>query len=111
MNLNKGIEKKGIIGGDYFSLYYSRPTKTKLDHYLTQFNFDDYYCIKAVENQRLVTYQQLIEFKHCTYLFLRKSKYDIDHINLWVDWLIETAKVKFLNKPFPPFNPNKIIIK
>jgi len=108
---DRTIEKvSGIIGGDWFSIGYARRSTLKLDYYLNQFNFDDYYCIKSSGIQRLVTYQQLIEFKYSKYLFLRKDKYNIDHINLWIDWLSGMTGIQFLNKPFPPFNPNKIII-
>ena len=111
MNLNKGIGKKGIIGGDYFSLGYDRSVKVKLDYYLNQFNFDDYYCFKATRHQREVSYNELLEFKYSKYLFLRKDKYNIDHINLWIDWLSGMRGIQFINIPFPPFHPNKIIIK
>ena len=108
---DKTIESRYTIGGDYFALTFIKKSKYKLDYYLNQFNFDDYYCIKSSGIQRLVTYQQLIEFKHCQYLFLRKSKYNIDYINLWLSWLSGMIGIQFLNIPFPPFNPNKIIIK
>lgn len=111
MNLNKGIGNIGIIGSDYFRLWYSRKYNNKLDFYLNQFNFDDYYCFKATRHQRIVVYDEFIKFKYSAYIFFKKNKYDIDYINIWIEWLSGMGGIQFLHKPFPPFHPNKIIIK
>ena len=107
---DKTIEKvSGIIGGDWFSIGYTRRSTLKLDYFLNQFNFDDYYCLKSSERQRFITYEELLEFKHCNYLFFKKDVYSKDHITIWIDKII--SYIKFVNRPFPPFHPNKIIIK
>ena len=48
MNMtDKTISNVRIVGGDYFKLIYYRKSKYKLNHYLTQFNFNDYWCFKS----------------------------------------------------------------
>lgn len=111
---DRTIEKvSGIIGGDdWFSIGYSRRSTLKLDYFLNQFNFDEYYCVKSSNHQRFVTYEELLEFKHCKYIFFKKDVYSKDHITIWIEWMHKIMfHIPFVNIPFPPFHPNKIIIK
>ena len=100
------------VGGDYFKLMYARKSNKKLEDYLPLFNKEDYYILKSTYHQRLVTYDDLLEFKYSGYIFFKKDLYDIDKIMIWVDWFNDNIKGKsgYLNKPTPPFNPKKIKI-
>jgi hypothetical protein len=111
MNLSKTIENKRKVGGDYFYLQHSRRDVRNLNDYLPLFNFDDYWCFKATGKQRLVSYEEFLEFKYAGYIFFKKDLYDLDHIQNWVNWMNGIGGIMFLVKPLPPFSPEKIIIK
>ena len=102
------------VGGDYFKLIYSRSSNLNLSDFLPLFNFEDYWCYKITNCQRLVTYDDLLEFKYACYIFFRKELYDKEHINMWIMWFRITYSnhlPQFLDKPVPPFNPTKVIIR
>ena len=111
MNMNKTIENVRPVGGDYFCLKYSRRTDKTLKDYLNLFNPNDYYIFKSTRKQRPVSYEDLLEFKYSGYIFFLKRLYDINHILKWIDWWGKLGGIQYLSKPFPPFNPDKIIIK
>ena len=112
MFTNKMIVNIRVVGGDYFRLQFLRSSNKKLSDFLTLFNFNDYYCFKSTRKQRQVTYEELLEFKYSSYLFFKKSLYDINHINKWIEFSRSTRGFMFLIKPYPPFDPyKKIIIK
>lgn len=111
MNTNKTILNSRKVGGDYFFFYYNRKSNYKLDHFINQFNFNDYHCFKSTRFQILVNYQEFLEFKYASYTFIKKDLYNLNHILMWLDYLKSIGGIQFLNKPLPPFNPNKIIIK
>jgi hypothetical protein len=53
-----------------------------------------------------------MDFKYSGYMFFKKDLYDKEYINIWLDYYYEYIdEIKFLDKPFPPFHPQKIIIK
>jgi len=111
---DKTIENPvGKIGDKWFLLTFTRRSDKKLNYYLDQFNINDYYIIKATNSQRLVTNDELLNFKHASYMFFKKDRYDIDHIKLWLEWLkiTDPKQPQYLGKPFPPFDPNIIKIK
>ena len=109
---DKTILNIRIVGGDYFRLYYSIRSKYKLDYYLEQFNFDDYYCYKATRHQQLITYEELLDFRYSAYVFFKKELYNKEHIDLWIEFIINNGGLMYLVKPLPAFNPyKKIIIK
>jgi hypothetical protein len=67
---DKTIINIGIVGGDHFILKYFRKSKYKLNYFLTQFNFSDYWCFKSTRHQRLITeYSDLLNFNYATYIF------------------------------------------
>ena len=101
------ISKINKIGGDYFRLFYLRASNTPLKYYLDKFNHEDYYILKSTRNQRLITYDELLEFKYCGCIFFRKDLYNIESILEWCDLKLFI----YLVKPTPPFSPSKIIIK
>ena len=107
---DKTIRNDRQVGGDYFNLIYSGTKLNTLNYYLDKFNFDDYWCLKVTRNQKLVDYDELIEFKYSGYIFFKKELYDVDKILYWINWLNNIGGINFLARPTPPFNPNKIII-
>lgn len=109
--IDKTIRSGRKVGGDYFRLIYSRRSKNKLDYYLPLFNFDDYWCFKSSRKQRLISYDEFIEFKYSGYTFFRKDLYDLNHIQYWINWMNSFGGIQFLSIPLPPFIPQKIIIK
>jgi hypothetical protein len=107
---DKTIINIGIVGGDHFSLVYSRRSKNKLNQYLTQFNFSDYWCFKSTNYQRLITeYSDLLNFNYARYIFFRKELYNIDYMLFWTKYLKDIGGIQFFDKPFPPFDPYKKI--
>ena len=106
--MNKTIENRRPVGSDWFKLMYSRRDDRLLKDHLKLFNPDDYYILKSSGKQRQVSYEEFLEFKWSSYIFFKKYIYDIDHINKWVEYLNKLGGIQFLDKPFPPFDPNKI---
>ena len=76
----KTIENCRKVGGDYFKLKYLRRSNKYLSDYINLFNFDDYWCFKSSNKQKLVSYEELLEFKYAGYIFFKKELYDIDII-------------------------------
>ena len=114
MNTEKTILNGREVGGDYFYLKYNRGTDKILKDYINLFNTDDYYIFKSTNRQRLVSYEEFLEFKWSGYIFFKKYIYDIKHILKWIDWCGKiggNGGIQFLTKPFPSFDPNKIKIK
>lgn len=107
---DKTIANHRRVGGDYFKLYYERISKKHLTDFLPLFNFSDYWCCKTTNKQKLVSYEEFIEFKHCAYTFFKKDKYEINHINKWIEWMNNMGGIQFLDKPFPYFDPKIIKI-
>ena len=107
----KTIECGRVVGSDYFKLIRSRRSDRLLKDFLPLFNFDDYWCFKITRHQRLVEYSELLEFKYSGYIFYKKDLYLLDHIICWVAWCKNIGGIQYLNRPLPPFNPKKIIIK
>lgn len=107
---DKTIENIRKVGSYNFELIYSRRSELTLDFYLKQFNPNDYWIYKSTGKFRKVTYQELLEFKYASYIFFKKDIYDKEYINKWIEFS-NRLYIPFLSKPFPPFNPSKIIIK
>ena len=97
------------VGGDYFFLQHMRQSDKTLKSYLDKFNCNDYHIIKYTDGQRIISYDDLLEFKHSGYIFFLKDLYDIDRIIEWYSF--KEIMIKFLVKPTPPFSPKKVIIK
>ena len=98
---------------DCIRFSFTRGAKFTLEHHIKDLNLelDDYYILKASAKFKIVSIIEFLEFKHCGYMFFKKDKYDINHINLWLNWIHNNGGVNFVTKPFPPFNPSLIIIK
>ena len=111
MNGSKTIENCREVSGDYFKLIYSRRSNFYLKDFINKFNFDDYWCFKTTSHQRLVNYEDFLEFKNSGYTFFRKDLYDSSRILEWVDWFKNLGGLQYLAKPTPPFPPQKIIIR
>jgi hypothetical protein len=115
MNTSKTIVNDRIVGGDYFVIKYLRKSNKYLSDFLPLFNFDDYWCYKVTNRQRQVTYGELLDFEYSGYIFFKKDLYYNKHIDMWIENLKifsgYTSGIQYLNIPFPPYHPNKIIIK
>ena len=114
MNTNKTIINTRPIGGNYFRLIYERKYKTILGDFIDKFKFDDYWCFKLTNKQRLINYEDFLKFEYSGYIFFKKDKYNKDNIQEWIDWSIKVFSghgPQYLNNPTPPFNNKKIIIK
>ena len=114
MNNTKTIVSRvRTIGGDYFIITIQRDGRFNISiNDLNQmFNFDDYWCFKNSGHQKLVNYEDFLEFKYSGYIFFKKDLYDVDRILEWVGWCKMIGGIQFLHKPTPPFPPQKIIIR
>lgn len=111
MNTSKTIENRRPVGGNYFFLFNRTTSDKYLKDYINKFNLNDYYIFKLTRNQRQVSYEEFLEFNNSGYIFFKKDLYYLDHINKWIDFWGKLGGIQYLSKPFPPFNPNKIIIK
>jgi hypothetical protein len=101
------IKNARKVGGDYFFLLFVRATNINLEEHLSNFNHEDYHIIKTTNKQRVVTYEEMLEFKYSGYTLFKKDLYDADIIIQWCDKFM----FKYLNKPTPPFNPNKMKVR
>jgi hypothetical protein len=113
---NKPILSKGIVGGDNFILFCTKTSDKKITDYLPLFNFDDYYCYKGTNTIREVNYEDILKFTYSTYSFFKKSTYNKEYLDDWVKFCHVNAGGLGLMcnlplAPFPPFFPNKIIVK
>ena len=111
---DKTITNCRPVGGDYFRLIYLRKSNKTLNYYLDKFDFSDYWCFKCTNIQKLINYEEFLEFKYASYTFFKKDLYDVNKILEWVEWSKITFNgngLQYLVKPTPPFNPNKIIIR
>lgn len=100
-----------MVGGDYFRLINVRKSNLYLIDFIDKFNFDDYWCFKTTYIQKLVNYEEFLEFKYSGYTFFRKDLYNVDWIVEWMDWFKDLGGVQYLVRPTPPFPPQKIIIR
>lgn len=115
--LKKGIdlktyENRRVVGGDHFRLAYVRRSNLPLQHFLDQLNIDDYVIFKKTSSFKQISYNELLEEKYSAYLFIRKDIYDHSNTMLWFDWIKDNLlTIKYLDKPFPNFNPYEKIIE
>ena len=111
MNGSKTIENIRKVGGDYFRLWHSRSSNLYLKDFIDEFNFNDYWCFKMTRHQKLVNYEDFLKFKYSCYILFKKDLYDVDKILEWVEWFKDLGGIQYLDKPTPPFPPQKIIIR
>lgn len=111
MNNTDTISNLRLVGGNYFRLLKAPANGKYLKEFIDLFNFDDFWCYKVTNRQRLVTQQEFLEFKYSGYIFFKKELYDKDTINEWIDWYDKVSGIKYLCMPTPPFSPNKVIIR
>ena len=99
MNMNKTEHIKDIwkVGGDYFCLCFLRKSNKNLQFYLDQFNIEDYYIYKSTRHQKEVSINEFMNFKYSCYTFFKKSKYDKDIINKWLEYIIGFGGIQYLN--------------
>ena len=111
MNTSKTITNCRKVGGDYFRLINVKSSDKYLKDFINDFNFDDYWCFKTTDKQRLINEKDFLDFKYASYTFFKKELYDVDKILEWIDWFKMIGGIKYLVKPTPPFNPKKVKIK
>ena len=111
MNEIKTISNRRKVGGDYFKLIYDRNSKKQLKDFISLFNPDDYHIMKTTNSQRIVNSEEFLEYKYSGYTFFKKDKYNLQHIENWLEYIIDMGGINYLIKPLPPFSPNNIIIK
>ena len=113
MNSEKNtIENSREICGDYFKFIRSRRSGLYLKDLIDKFNFDDYWCFKTTNVQKLINYQEFLDFRYSGYTFFRKDLYHVNRILEWINWnSVNVNRIQYLNCPTPPFPPQKIIIR
>jgi len=71
-----------------------------------------YHIYKCTSVFREVTIEHLHEGKYSGYIFFNKKIHNKEHIENWLSWIrINKIDFKYISKPFPPFNPQKILIR
>ena len=88
MNGSKTIGNCRKVGGDYFRLIKLKSSNLYLKDFIDEFSFDDYWCFKSSRHQRLVNYEEFLEFKYVDYIFFRKDLYDVNRILKWRGWFV-----------------------
>lgn len=58
----------------------------RLNELIDGFKFDDYWCFKITNVQKLVNYEEFLEFKYSGYIFFKKDMYNVDEIIEWIRW-------------------------
>ena len=114
MDGSKTITTIRKVGGDYFRIIYDRGSNFYLKDFIDKFNFNDYWCFKTTNVQKLVNYEDFLEFRHASYTFFRKDLYDVNKILEWVEWsriIFNGNGLYYLVSPTPPFPPQKIIVR
>ena len=95
-NLGKGVN------GDYFKVLKVNNDKYKpLEYYIDMIKFNEYYIYKCSRSFKEVSIEDFHEFKYSGYIFFKKSLYNNEDINKWVDIISNWGGVMYLSKPFP----------
>jgi hypothetical protein len=96
------------IGSDCFMIHKNKKAKLSFDELMKDFNYEDYYVLKATSNFRFIELNELE--KYAAIVFFKKELYNKDFIQRWLDFT-KLMDNKFLNKPFPPeYMLEKIIV-
>jgi len=104
------IDSRGIICGDYFRFVYVRNCNKTLEDHLKQFNIEDYYIFKSSGRYKQVSIDEFMTFKYAGYMFFKKSLYNLNEFNDWIDYLYELKIApNYLSKPFPPLYVKNLI--
>lgn len=75
-------------------------------------NPNDYYILKRTNSFRFITDEEFRRYNYGGYIFFFKKIYDINHIEKWLKFInVNKIDMKYLNKPFPDFDPIKIIVR
>ncbi len=82
-------------------------------HCLLPDNYDkNYFIYKRTNAIREVTVEEFHRWDYTGYIFFDKNKYDKNHIENWIKWIkVNRLNCNYLNKPFPPFDPEKIKVR
>jgi len=105
-----GIENRRRVGSDCFIIKKLTQSNKDLDYFTNQFEPDDFYIMKGTGRFKEVSTKDFLIFRYGRYTFFKKEIYDKNWLDLWIDWTNNKINLLFLDKPFPPFNPEKIKI-
>tara|TARA_R110002050_G_scaffold74369_3_gene159586 strand:+ start:1366 stop:1710 length:345 start_codon:yes stop_codon:yes gene_type:complete len=98
--MNRYINNRPI-GGNYFFIQKDNTKGKSLDFYLEHINLEDYHIYKYSRKQRIVTVDEFLKFKYAGYIFFRKSLYNKEDFNKWIEFISIFGGIMFLVKPFP----------
>ena len=93
------------INSEHFFLFKSRGSNNSLEYFLDQIKIEDYILIKYTGNFRIINIEEI--YKYAGVLFIKKDIFDEENFNLWLVWIKNNISIRFLDKPFPDFDPNK----
>lgn len=95
------------IGSSCFKLCKRNHKGELLSYFLDKIDLDEFHILKRSSLFRVISQEELLEEKWAGYIFFKKSEYELEHINLWIEFLKKSKiSVNFVNKPFPQFDPN-----
>jgi len=108
-----GYEKRGDIEKGYPSIKHILRSPVEDYHCLLPDNYDkDYFIYKATNAFREVSVEDFHRWQYAAYIFFDKKIYDKNHIENWIKWIkVNRLDCRFLDKPFPAFDPNKIKVR
>lgn len=102
--------KKVKSGQTYKSIINSNGKKYMYE-YIDELNIKNYYIYKLSGKQKEVSLEDFMEFKYIGYIFFNKSVYNKKNIDSWINYFNNFGGVNYMDRPTPPFSPEKIIIK
>jgi len=96
-------------------LYIAKKQPGKPKFIIEEYNLDKYILVKGSSNFRIISKEDIYNYKYCSVLLFKKEYYKQEDFELWFNFLIQyKIDCKFLTKPFPPIeviNKIKIIEK
>ncbi len=108
-----GFQYDNLLSKNYFRIGKNINHKEEDYHCLLPDNYDkNYFIYKRTNVFREVSVEEFHRWQYASYIFFDKKIYDKNHIELWIKWIkVNRLDFKFLNKPFPPFDPVKIKVR
>lgn len=98
-------ENNRPINSQHFFIQKMRRSNKSLEYYLDQIKIEDYILIKRTRNFRIINIENIE--KYAGVLFIKKDIFNEENFNLWQNWIKNNISIKYLDKPFPDFDPNK----
>jgi hypothetical protein len=100
---DKRLVYNGTIGGDFFSINYTKIKKGFcIEELLNRFNIDDYWIYKSTDKSRIISKEDFYKFKYSKYIFFLKTKYNSEDIDEWIKFIKDNEiMIKFISNKFP----------